>query len=97
MDVLDDMSPIRVAVAYRAANGEKIESFPADLSLLENCTVDYVDFEGWKNNTSKARTWEDLPQEAQAYIEFIEKSIGVGIDWIGVGGDREAMIIRNRR
>ena len=46
LDVLDQISPIRVAVAYHATNGEKLTSFPADLSLLENSRVEYVDLEG---------------------------------------------------
>ena len=96
LDVLDQISPIRVAVAYRTVNGEKLTSFPADLSLLENCTVDYIDLKGWKCNTQKARSWTDLPVEAKEYIEFIETSIGVSIDWIGVGADREDMIIRKQ-
>ena len=96
LDVLDDITPIRVGVAYRTASGEKIDSFPADLNLLENCTVEYVDLEGWKCDTSKARSWEELPTKAKKYIEFLEESIGVSINWIGVGGDREAMVIRKR-
>ena len=43
LDVLDTFPLIRVAVAYCTSNGEKLTSFPADLSLLDNCTVEYVD------------------------------------------------------
>lgn len=94
LDVLDKFSLIRVAVAYRTANGEKLTSFPADLSLLDKCTVEYTDFSGWQSSTKGVRTWTDLPIQAQKYIEFIETSIGAKVGYIGTGPNREDMIIR---
>ena len=94
LDVLDSFATIRVAVAYCTTDGEKLTSFPADLSLLENCTVEYVDLPGWQSSTKGVRTWSDLPSEAQRYVEFIETAIGVKIGYIGTGSDREDMIIR---
>jgi adenylosuccinate synthase len=94
LDVLDTFSSIRVAVAYCTANGEKLTSFPADLSLLEKCTVEYIDFPGWQNSTKGARAWSDLPSQAQRYVEFIEASLGIKVGYIGTGPNREDMIIR---
>ena len=95
-DVLDQISPIRMAVAYRTVNGEELTSFPTDLSLPKNCTVNYIDLKDWKCSTQKARSWTDLPMEAKEYIEFIETSMGVSIYRIAVGADREDMIVRER-
>lgn len=93
LDVLDTFSTIRVAVAYCISAGEKLTSLPADLSLLDNCRVDYVDLPGWQSSTKGVPIWSDLPLQAQRYIEFIETSVGVKIGYIGTGPDREDKII----
>ena len=94
LDVLDTFPLIRVAVAYCTSNGEKLTSFPADLSLLDKCTVEYIDFPGWQSSTKGLRTWSNLPLQAQRYIEFIETSVAIKIGYIGTGPNREDMIIR---
>ncbi|CAM1504156.1 Fc.00g017470.m01.CDS01 [Cosmosporella sp. VM-42] len=94
LDVLDTFETIRVAVAYVTPDGEKLTSFPADLSILDKCTVEYVDFEGWQSSTQGVRKWSDLPSQAQKYIEFIESSVGAKVVYIGTGQDRDDMIIR---
>ena len=95
LDVLDTFPLIRVAVAYHTSNGQKLTSFPADLSLLDKCTVEYVDFPGWQSSTKGLRTWSNLPLQAQRYIEFIQTSLAVKIAYIGTGPNREDMIIRD--
>ncbi len=95
LDVLDTFSSIRVAVAYCTANGEKLTSFPADLSLLDQYTVEYADFPGWQSSTKGVRSWSDLPLQAQRYVEYIEMSLGIKIGYIGTGPNREDMIIRD--
>ncbi|KAJ6160485.1 Adenylosuccinate synthetase [Penicillium chermesinum] len=58
-------------------------------------TVEYVTLPGWKSNTMGITRYEDLPPNARAYIEFIEKEIGgVPVKWIGTGPAREHMIAR---
>ena len=94
LDVLDTFTVVRVAVAYHTSTGERLTTFPADLSLLDKCTVEYVDFQGWQSSTKGLRTWSELPLQAQRYIEFIESSIGVKIGYVGTGPNREDMIIR---
>ena len=90
--MLDSFPVIRVATAYITPEGKTLTSFPADLSL--DYTVHYRDFEGWQESTSGVRTWSELPLKAQQYVEYIEKSIGTRITYIGTGQDREDMIIR---
>ncbi|KAL9104300.1 MAG: hypothetical protein Q9163_000741 [Psora crenata] len=94
VDVLDTFPTIRVAVAYVTNDGEKLTSFPADLSLLDKCTPEYIEFEGWQSSTAGARTWSHLPPQAQKYIEFIESSVATKVVYIGTGQDREDMIYR---
>ncbi|KAI7770959.1 hypothetical protein LZL87_004746 [Fusarium oxysporum] len=84
---------IRVATAYKI-DGKEIDSYPADLDILDQCEVVYKDFPGWQTPTTNAKSFEDLPKEARAYVEFIEEYVGVKIKYIGTGPDREAMIKR---
>lgn len=94
LDVLDTFSTIQVAVAYIGPDGEKLTTFPADLNILNSCKVQYETLQGWESTTKGARTWSELPPQAQKYVEFIESSVGVKIVYIGTGPDREDMIFR---
>ena len=55
----------------------------------------YEYFEGWHEDISAARTFEDLPQAAQTYVLELEKISGARISTIGVGPDREQTIVRH--
>ncbi|KAM5388026.1 hypothetical protein ACJA88_001286 [Fusarium oxysporum] len=94
LDVLDTFETIRVATAYKI-DGKEIDSYPADLDILDQCEVVYKDFPGWQTPTTNAKSFEDLPKEARAYVEFIEEYVGVKVKYIGTGPDREAMIKRD--
>lgn len=91
LDILDQLPEVKVGIAYKF-NGEVLESIPEDLYILEKVEVVYKTFPGWKADTSKARTFSDLPAGAQDYIKYIEEFVGVPVLWIGVGPARDAMI-----
>ena len=94
LDVLSDLDEIKVGVAYIAPDGSRLPSFPSDLEFLERCEVEYVTLPGWKKDISKVREWEDLPENAQTYCQYIEDSLGVHCKWIGVGPGRDAIVIK---
>lgn len=48
---------------------QEIESYPADLDILDQCEVVYKDFPGWQTPTTNAKSFEELPKEARAYVE----------------------------
>jgi adenylosuccinate synthase len=54
----------------------------------------YQTVPGWKEDISKARTFEELPTNAQSYVKMIEEAVGVSVKWIGVGPERDATIRR---
>ncbi|PIL28184.1 hypothetical protein GSI_09721 [Ganoderma sinense ZZ0214-1] len=91
LDILDDLDEIKVAVKY-LIDGKEISGFPADLEELAKVEVVYVTLPGWKKSIAKARTIEELPENCQKYIGFIEEFLGVRIEWIGVGPGRESMV-----
>lgn len=82
-------------MAYKdPQTGQEIQSFPADLSVLERAEVVYHEMEGWRQSTEHTQRYEDLPQRARAYVEFIEQYVGVKVGWIGTGPRRDDMIFR---
>ncbi len=85
----------QIAVAYKyPGTDEELVSFPADLKLLGRVEVVYHEMEGWNQPTTHVKKYEDLPQQARAYIEFISNHVGVRVEWIGTGPKREDMIVR---
>ena len=93
LDILDDFDEVRVATEY-THQGQTLPSFPADLSVLEHMEVKYETLPGWKQSTVGMTKYEQLPENARKYVEYIEKFIGVKIKYIGTGPGRESMIVR---
>jgi adenylosuccinate synthase len=90
------METIKACIAYKnKETGEVYSDFPLceDMANLEPV---YKEFTGWKTERSRcrdARSRKDLPANAKEYLNFIEETLGVSIDIIGVGPDREEIII----
>ncbi|XP_074919579.1 adenylosuccinate synthetase isozyme 2 [Chelonoidis abingdonii] len=91
LDILDAFPEIKVGVAY-ILNGEIIPHFPANHEVLNKVEVQYETFPGWDTDISNARTFDELPVNAQNYVRFIEMELGIPVKWIGVGKSRESMI-----
>jgi adenylosuccinate synthase len=95
LDVLSGLKEIPVCVAYER-NGKQLATldFSGDARLLEQCHPVYQSLPGWDADLRACRTWDDLPVAARAYVEFIEKAIGVPVRTISVSPERLAMIQR---
>ncbi|QUC19208.1 uncharacterized protein UV8b_03449 [Ustilaginoidea virens] len=93
LDVLDTFEAIKIAIAYKV-DGEELDSYPADLDVLDRAEVIYHEMPGWQKPTTDAKSFYDLPLQARDYVEYIEKFVGVKIKYIGTGPSREAMIKR---
>ncbi|KAH6657455.1 P-loop containing nucleoside triphosphate hydrolase protein [Truncatella angustata] len=93
LDVLDTFETIKIAIAYKV-DGEELDSYPADLDILDRAEVVYHEMPGWQKPTTTAKSFYDLPKQARDYVEYIENFVGIRIKWIGTGPDREAMIKR---
>jgi adenylosuccinate synthase len=76
LDVLDEMDEIKIGVRY-LVDGKPLDSFPADLSLLQQVTVEYETLPGWKKSIQTCRRFEDLPVNAQKYVRRIEELLKV--------------------
>lgn len=94
LDILDELDEINVCVAYEVA-GEQLANFPADTTILTNCTPVYTSLPGWKSSTAGVTDFAKLPQNAKNYVAFIEQQLGLPIDMISTGPDRTETIIIN--
>jgi len=93
LDTIGRFDTIKVCVAYDCG-GNVTEDFSTNLEFLNNAKPVYREFAGGFGDISSCRTFEELPEAARAYIGFIESYIGIPVKFIGVGADREAMIVR---
>lgn len=92
LDVLSYLNKIPVCTHY-TIDGQITDEFPFP-SLLNDAkpVIEYMD--GWKCDISGVRNWEDLPEAARKYVEFIEKNIDCHIGYVSVGPERDSIIIR---
>ena len=95
LDVLSCVDEIKIGVAYKDAAGTELSSVPPDLETLETVEVVYESLPGWQSDISQIREWKDLPPNAQNYVNRIEQLTGVPCVWIGVGPERDAMVIKS--
>lgn len=91
LDVLSTLDEIKVGKAYWL-DGKLLAWPPTNAYNLSRVQVEYETLPGWKKDISDVRKFEDLPKEAQEYVNFIRKQVGVPIKWIGVGQKRDAII-----
>lgn len=89
-DVLDTFETIKACVAYRI-NGEETTRFPFDATGAEPI---YAELPGWRTDLSRMKSEDEFPEEFNAYLTFLEESLGVPVKIVSVGPDREQTIIR---
>jgi adenylosuccinate synthase len=92
LDVLTGIDPLHVAVRYLGPEGATFEEFPYHQSILHKARGDLVELPGWHEDISGARSIDDLPRNAQDYLDFISDFLGVPIVMVGVGPARDEMI-----
>ena len=93
MDTLGGIDKVKVCTGYEY-RGQVYDNYPASLPMLAEMKPIYQEFEGWPEDISGVRRFEDLPKAAQDYVLFIEKELGCPIPYVSVGAERDAMIIR---
>ncbi len=93
VDTIGKLKEIKLCVGYKY-NGQVIKYFPASLNELAKCEPIYEVFEPWDEDISNVKSFDKLPANAQKYLQRIEELVGVKIGLIGVGKDREQIIVR---
>lgn len=92
LDVMDGMDTINICVGYDY-NGEKIDILPFGTEAVAACTPIYETMSGWQESTFGIKTYEELPENAKAYLKKIEELCGARIAMISTGPDREETIL----
>ena len=93
LDILDGLDHIKVAVAYQDSQGKRYDVPPTAAEDFEDLQPVYEELPGWKECTADVRDIGDLPPQARAYIAYLEDCLGVPIDMISTGPERNSTII----
>ena len=96
LDVLSRFETVQICVAYDL-DGQRIESFPTDQTVLARCRPIYQTLSGWHGSgreIAQVRTFEGLPGQARDYVQCIEGMLGIPASYISVGPGRDQTIER---
>lgn len=94
LDILTGLEQIPVCVAYDV-DGERFDEVPVNQTDFHHAKPILEYFPGWSEDISVARTFEDLPQNAQDYVLALEKMSNTRISVIGVGPERDQVVVRH--
>jgi len=92
LDVLDGLETLKIAVAYEF-QGREVTVPPAGADNFAACKPVYIELPGWQESTVGAKSYDELPANAVAYLDKIEALSGVPIDIISTGPDRAETIV----
>jgi adenylosuccinate synthase len=97
LDVLSGLDPLRIAVRYRSSEGAALDEFPYHQSVLHAATAEYEELPGFGVEIGECRREADLPPQARDYLRFVSEFVGVPIQLVGVGPDREQVVWMGER
>ncbi len=94
LDVLSSLKKIKICTGYKY-KGKVYRDMPCHQTILHKCTPLYEELKCWDEDISGVKSFDDLPDEAQSYVENIEKIIKTPVSMISVGAERNRIIIRD--
>jgi adenylosuccinate synthase len=92
LDVLSGLDRVPVCVAYEV-DGKRYDEIPMTQTDFHHATPVYEYFDGWWEDISKARTFDELPANARTYISTVEDMIGAPVNAVGVGPRRDQTLV----
>jgi adenylosuccinate synthase len=92
LDVLDGLDTLKLCTGYKL-DGRDMDIFPVGAEDAGRCVPVYEEMPGWKESTVGAKSLAELPATARAYIRRIEELVGVPVDMVSTGPDREETIV----
>ena len=92
LDIFSGFDTIKIATAYEL-DGQKIDYYPASLKELDRCQPVYEELPAWKEDITNAKTWSDLPENAQKFLNRVSELVGIPLVTVSVGPDREQTIV----
>jgi adenylosuccinate synthase len=94
LDNYDGLDEIKVCVSYEI-NGVRVDEMPVNQSDFHHAVPVYETLPGWKRDITGCRTFDDLPENAQRFVDFVQERVGIRISVIGVGPGRDQVIERH--
>ena len=94
-DVLSGLDKIRICTGYKL-DGKDIDYVPSTIAQLERVEAQYIELDGWQEDITAVKSYDELPANAKAYIAKLEELTGVEVAVVSVGPDREQTIIRKQ-
>ena len=92
LDVLDTLPEVRICTRY-TTDGADVDRVPSGADAVARCTPVYETLPGWIESTVGARTFDELPANARAYLRRIEALTGVPIAIVSTGPERDETIL----
>jgi adenylosuccinate synthase len=92
LDVLTGIDPLYVAERYLGPEGATFDQFPYHQSILHKARGDLIELPGWHENISTCRSIDELPRNAQSYLDYVSDFLEIPIVMVGVGPGRDEMI-----
>ncbi len=96
LDVMDDFDKIEICTEYRH-EGRVVSGYPDRVEVLAEVEPVYTTLPGWKSPLRSCRNESDLPDRAREFVELIERHVGLPITIVGVGPERDAVVLRGAR
>ena len=93
LDVLSAFADLPVCVRYRLRDGSETGDFPAHQSDFHHAAPVWETLAGWSEPLDSASTRDDLPDAARGYVEFVERELEVPVELVGVGAERERVLV----
>jgi len=92
LDVFTTIEKLKICVAYKY-KGNILKSFTTNMKVLQNCEPVYEELDGWWDDITKVRNYDNLPNNAKKYLRRIEELLGIPISIVSVGPKREQTIV----
>lgn len=94
LDVLDQLDEVKLGVGYEVGGRVYRQLTTVDSVFMNNATVVYEKLPGWNQDTTKARSFKELPENAQKFVHRIEEVLGLAVEIVSVGPERSAIFYR---
>lgn len=94
LDVLTGFEKVNICVGYKYGD-EILDHYPASLKVLEQCEPVYEEMDGWQEDLTDVRTFDELPENAKKYVNRIEELMDVPVKIVSIGPKRSQTIIRD--
>ncbi|KJY60035.1 adenylosuccinate synthase [Lactobacillus apis] len=92
LDIFSGFDTVKIATAYEL-DGKEIDYYPASLKELDRCKPVYEELPAWQEDITGAKSWDDLPENAQKFLNRISELVDIPLVTVSVGPEREQTIV----